>query len=81
VRLTPLPHSVVNTALALTNLSWRDYLVGSFAGMLPMTLVQVGIGASGGAAFGGHGGWAVACLLLATGLGATFFLKRVTRRI
>jgi uncharacterized membrane protein YdjX (TVP38/TMEM64 family) len=80
VRLTPLPHSVANTALALTNLSWRDYLLGSFAGMLPMTLVQVDIGASGGAVLLGGGGWIVACLLLATGLGASFFLKRTVSR-
>ena len=27
VRLTPFPHSIANTALALTKVSWRDYLV------------------------------------------------------
>jgi uncharacterized membrane protein YdjX (TVP38/TMEM64 family) len=30
LRLTPLPHSVTNTLLAMTNVSWRDYLLGSF---------------------------------------------------
>lgn len=78
VRLTPLPHSVVNTALALTNLNWRDYLIGSFLGMLPMTLAQVDIGAAGGVAFESSAQWVVACLLLAAGLGASFLIKRAT---
>ena len=77
VRLTPLPHSVANTALALTNLGWRDYLLGSSIGMLPMTAAQVSIGASGGQFFEQHGSWIVACLLLAAGLAASFLLKRV----
>jgi membrane protease YdiL (CAAX protease family) len=45
LRLIPgPPHSGINTLLALTNLSWRDYLIGSFLGMLPITFVQVDIG-------------------------------------
>ncbi len=81
VRLIPgLPHSLANTALALTDLGWRDYLIGSFAGMLPMTLLQVDIGAAGGQVLSGHGGWVVGCLLLALGLGATFMLKRAVSK-
>jgi uncharacterized membrane protein YdjX (TVP38/TMEM64 family) len=80
VRLIPgLPHSLANTLLALTNISWRNYLVGSFAGMLPMTLVQVDIGASGGLVFQGHGNWLIGCLLLALGLGSTFLIRRAAR--
>jgi uncharacterized membrane protein YdjX (TVP38/TMEM64 family) len=78
LRLMPLPHSVANTLLAMTNLSWRDYLIGSFAGMLPMTVAQVDIGASGSAILSG-GQWLVACLMLALGLAATFLLRRLTR--
>ena len=78
LRLAPLPHSVANTLLAMTNLSWRDYLLGSFAGMLPMTIAQVDIGASGSAILNG-GQWLLACLALALGLAATFLLKRVSR--
>jgi uncharacterized membrane protein YdjX (TVP38/TMEM64 family) len=78
LRLAPLPHSVANTLLAMTNLSWRDYLLGSFAGMLPMTIAQVDIGASGSAILNG-GQWFLACLALALGLAATFLLKRVSR--
>lgn len=75
LRLTPLPHSVGNTLLAMTNLRWRDYLLGSFAGMLPMTLAQVDIGASGSAILNG-GQWLLACLMLAVGLLASFLLQR-----
>jgi uncharacterized membrane protein YdjX (TVP38/TMEM64 family) len=74
-RLMPVPHSVANTLLAMTNLSWRNYLIGSFAGMLPMTVVQVDIGASGVALMGG-GQWQLATLTLAAGIAATFLLKR-----
>ena len=78
LRLMPVPHSVANTLLAMTNLSWRDYLLGSFAGMLPMTIAQVDIGASGSEILSG-GQWLLACLMLALGLAATFLLKRLSR--
>jgi uncharacterized membrane protein YdjX (TVP38/TMEM64 family) len=77
IRLIPgLPHSLVNGALALTRIGWRDYLIGSFLGMLPMTLVQVDIGAAGGEMLQGYRGWVAGCLLLATALGASFLIKR-----
>ena len=78
LRLTPVPHSIANTLLAMTNLSWRDYLLGSVIGMLPMTLVQVDIGASGSAILNGRQ-WMLACLMLALGLAASFLLKHVSR--
>jgi uncharacterized membrane protein YdjX (TVP38/TMEM64 family) len=68
VRLLPLPHSVVNTALAATKLTWRDYLIGSGTGMLPMTIAQVNIGASGGELFFGHGSWVLASFMIAAAL-------------
>lgn len=78
VRLVPgLPHSVVNTALALTRISWVDYLLGSFAGMLPMTVFQVDIGAAGGFALGGGRGWIIATMLGVLGIAASYALKRV----
>ena len=77
LRLIPgLPHSVVNTALGLTRISWRDYLVGSFLGMLPMTLVQVSSGVAGREVLWGHNGWMVASLLLAVAFAASFLVKR-----
>ena len=75
LRLMPVPHSVANTLLAMTNLPWRDYLLGSLAGMLPMTAAQVDIGASGSEILKGNQ-WLLACLTLALGLAATFLLKR-----
>ncbi len=81
VRLIPgLPHSVVNTALALTRVGWADYLAGSFIGMLPMTLVQVGYGAAGLHALQGHRGWIAGSLILAAGLAASFLIKRIASR-
>ncbi len=78
LRLAPVPHSLANTLLAMTNVSWRDYLFGSFAGMLPMTLALVDIGASGSAILE-RDQWLLACLALAAGLGASFLIKRATR--
>lgn len=78
LRLMPVPHSVANTLLAMTNLSWRDYLLGSFFGMLPMTIAQVDIGASGSAILSGRQ-WLLACVMLALGLAATFLLRRISR--
>lgn len=78
MRLTPVPHSVANTVLAMTNVKWRDYLLGSFAGMLPMTLAQADIGASGSKLLDGSE-WLIASLTLAVGLIASFWLKRFTQ--
>jgi uncharacterized membrane protein YdjX (TVP38/TMEM64 family) len=81
LRLIPgPPHSLINTLLALTNIRWRDYLIGSFAGMLPITFVQVDIGAGGGAVFQGHTGWIIGCALLAVALAVSFVVKRVAAR-
>ncbi|MDE2184885.1 MAG: TVP38/TMEM64 family protein [Alphaproteobacteria bacterium] len=77
LRLAPVPHSVANTALAITKVSWRDYLVGSALGMAPMTVAQVQIGASGNLALRGEGNWLLACLVLAGGLLLSLFLKRM----
>jgi len=45
VRLSPLlPYNFLNYALALTDVRLRDYVVGSFIGMLPGTILYVYIG-------------------------------------
>jgi uncharacterized membrane protein YdjX (TVP38/TMEM64 family) len=75
LRLTPVPHSVANTALAMTGVSWPDYLFGSALGMVPMTVAQVQIGASGGLMLHGQGNWLLASLLLAGGLLLSLVLK------
>ena len=80
VRLLPLPHSAVNTALAATKLKWRDYLIGSALGMLPMTIAQVNIGASGGEMLFGQGNWVLASLMLAAALAISLIVKRTASR-
>jgi uncharacterized membrane protein YdjX (TVP38/TMEM64 family) len=77
LRLTLVPHSVANTALAMTRVSWGTYLFGSALGMLPMTVAQVQIGASGGLMLHGQGNWLLASLLLAGGLLLSLGLKYV----
>jgi uncharacterized membrane protein YdjX (TVP38/TMEM64 family) len=77
VRLIPgLPHSVVNTALALTKISWIDYLLGSFVGMLPMTLFQVDVGAAGDQVLQGQGSWLISSLVLALLFAVSFLIRR-----
>ena len=81
VRLIPaLPHSVANTALALTRIGWRDYLIGSFIGMLPMTLVQVDIGAAGGQVLQQRSGWLISLALLALLLASSVLIRRAAAR-
>lgn len=77
VRLVPwLPHSVANTALALTKLGWKDYLIGSFIGMLPATLFQVDVGAAGGEIMNGGRGLLISSILLLALFALSFFLRR-----
>jgi len=81
VRLIPaLPHSLANTALALTRIGWGDYLIGSFLGMLPMTLVQVDVGVAGGQVLAGRGGWLVSLVLLVLLFGTSVLLRRAAAR-
>lgn len=80
LRLLPLPHSVVNTALAATKLSWRDYLIGSSLGMLPMTIAQVNIGASGGELLFGHGSWTLASVMIAVALAISLVVGRTASK-
>ena len=45
LRLSPVfPFNVLNYALALTGVTLRDYVLGSFVGMLPGTLLYVYVG-------------------------------------
>ena len=44
-RLSPLlPYNLLNYALALTDVRLRDYIIGSFIGMMPGTMLYVYIG-------------------------------------
>ncbi|MGY8759295.1 MAG: TVP38/TMEM64 family protein, partial [Planctomycetota bacterium] len=49
VRLSPIfPFTVINYAFGLTRISLRKYVVGSFVGMLPGTLLYVYLGSAVG---------------------------------
>lgn len=57
VRLIPvLPHALTNYAFGLTRVSFRDYALGSFLGLLPHTIIFVNLGLSGKRALEG-GAW------------------------
>lgn len=46
LRLSPIvPYNALNYALALTGVSLRDFVLGSWLGMLPGTVLYVGLGA------------------------------------
>lgn len=57
-RVLPIvPHPVANYAFGLTQIRMRDYLIGSFIGMLPASVIYANLGASGRAALAGERGW------------------------
>lgn len=52
-----LPHTTVNYALGLTQISFGAYLFGSLVGIAPTTIVYANFGASGRYAASGGGDW------------------------
>ena len=49
VRLSPVfPYTLINYAFGLTHVSLRNYILGSFIGMLPGTLLYVYLGSAAG---------------------------------
>ncbi|HZS84073.1 MAG TPA: VTT domain-containing protein [Stellaceae bacterium] len=79
LRLLPLPHTPVNYALGLTRASLWNYLLGSFLGMLPSTLVFVQLGASGERMLSG-GNWVMPMLAALALLAFSLVLPRFARR-
>jgi uncharacterized membrane protein YdjX (TVP38/TMEM64 family) len=89
LRLSPVfPFSLLNYALGLTGVRLRDYVLGSFLGMLPGTVLYVYLGSlvTTAAALGGGGGPSGSGqrALYWGGLGATViatvFVTRLARR-
>jgi uncharacterized membrane protein YdjX (TVP38/TMEM64 family) len=89
VRLSPLiPFNVLNYALGLTRVRLRDYALGSFLGMLPVTVLYVYIGSlagqmvslARGTAHGGALGQALSVVGLAATVAATLYVTRLARR-
>ena len=88
LRLSPVfPFTLLNYALGLTGVRFRDYALAS-VGMLPGTLLYVYSGAiageaasaAGGAATAGTNEWAVRIVGLAATLVVTILVTRVARR-
>jgi uncharacterized membrane protein YdjX (TVP38/TMEM64 family) len=87
LRLSPVfPFSVLNYALGLTRLSARDYILGSFLGMLPGTFLYVYLGSlitNAAKLLSGHrpsgGGWQQ--ILFWGGLVATVLVTAIITRI
>ncbi|HJP34860.1 MAG TPA: TVP38/TMEM64 family protein [Gammaproteobacteria bacterium] len=84
-RLSPLfPFNLINYGLALTSVRFRDYFFGSWAGMLPVTILYVYISSvakdltelTSGEVQGG----AVGQILLFIGLAATILLTIIITR-
>jgi uncharacterized membrane protein YdjX (TVP38/TMEM64 family) len=89
VRLSPLiPFNVLNYALGLTRVRLRDYALGSFLGMLPVTVLYVYVGSLAGqvaslvrgTADGGPLRHAVSAAGLAATIAATLYVTRLARR-
>ena len=85
-RLSPVfPFNFLNYALAMTQVSFRDYVLGSWLGMLPGTALFVYIGSSLAslseiASGEFEGGWA-SKILLGLGLIATLVVTTVAARM
>lgn len=89
LRLSPvIPFNLLNYALALTRVRLRDYVIGSFVGMLPATLLYVYVGSlvtsvTALATDQGRAGTAQHVLYwvgLGTTLVVTIFVTRMARR-
>jgi uncharacterized membrane protein YdjX (TVP38/TMEM64 family) len=57
IRAVPLPHTPLNYAFGLTRVKVGDYLLGSFLGFVPASIICAELGASGRYATAGTGDW------------------------
>lgn len=87
-RLSPVfPYSLLNYAFGLTRVSWRRFFFGSALGLLPGTLLLVGLGSltdfaaeRGGESPGVFMSLAIAAAAVVA-LGATLLVTRFARRV
>jgi len=81
IRLIPvIPHSLTNYALGLTRLRLAPYVVGSLLGQLPLTIAYADLGAAGGRAASGAGGWLVPTAIGIAALAASALIPIIARR-
>ena len=87
-RLSPVfPFNLLNYAYGLTRVTLRDYLLASWIGMMPGTLLYVYLGSLAGslATLGSGGGerspaqWALYGVGLAATLGVTVYITRIAK--
>jgi len=87
LRLSPIfPFNLLNYALGVTRVSLRDYVLASWIGMAPATVMFVYLGTAAGslaeiAAGGGGGGGGAKLAMLLVGLAATAAVTVVITRI
>jgi uncharacterized membrane protein YdjX (TVP38/TMEM64 family) len=81
IRLIPvIPHSLTNYALGLTRLRLAPYALGSLLGQLPLTIAYADLGAAGGRAMRGSGGWLVPTVIGAAALALSALIPLIARR-
>lgn len=88
LRLSPVvPFNVLNYAFGVTRVSLRDYVVASWIGMMPGTLVYVYLGSIAGDLAGADGRasrtpaeWAFYAVGLVATIAVTVFVTRLARR-
>lgn len=84
-RLSPVfPYTLLNYAFGLTRVSLRDYVLASWIGMLPGTVMYVYLGSLAKAAAGGQtrtaGQWVLYSVGLAATVAVTVLITRTARR-
>ncbi|MED5331091.1 MAG: TVP38/TMEM64 family protein [Planctomycetota bacterium] len=84
-RLSPLfPFVFLNYAYGVTRVRFRDYLLASWVGMMPGTVLYVFVGATAGAGLSEHdntsGTWALRLLGLAATIVVTVWVTKIARK-
>lgn len=84
LRLSPLfPFNVLNYALGVTRVSLRHYVLASWLGMLPGTVMYVYLGAVAGDLAGGrqrsHAQWVLYAVGLAATVAVTIYVTRLAK--
>jgi uncharacterized membrane protein YdjX (TVP38/TMEM64 family) len=82
MRLSPLiPFTVQNYVLGVTTVKFAHFAAGTFIGIIPGTLVEVALGATGrAAAGGGPAQWTLLGLGVAATIAVAWYIGRAARR-
>ncbi len=82
MRLSPLiPFTVQNYVLGVTTVKFAHFAAGTFIGIIPATLVEVALGATGRAAMGGGPvRWTLLGAGIVATIGVAWYIGRVAKR-